>query len=118
MRKLEAFCDAVAAYHHYWEPESEAYTLRNPGMLIAGQKEVPQTKEGIRIFSCHFGGYRAFLHEVEKHCKLHPNEQFNHLMVRFGVKMPLQQEHAIDFMQRSLNSNGISLETSLDWFKE
>jgi len=107
MKKLEAICDAVAAYHHYWEPESEAYAIRNPGML-------PDEK-GKRVFSCHRAGYAALLDKVQKRCQAHPDERLELLLELFGIKMRMQKENAIDFMARCANST-LRLDTPLEWF--
>jgi len=110
VKKLEAFCDAVAAYHHYWEPESEAYTLRNPGLLPG--------ESGKRIFSCHRAGYAALLDRVQKHCAAHPEDRLELMLDTFGIKMRMQKEIAVDFMSRCANSNALKLGTSLKWFLE
>ena len=117
MKRIESFCDAVASYHDYWSPESQSYELRNPGM-ISSESQKPHTPEGKRIFSCHRAGYAALMDVVQKRCASHPQQNIKALLEYFGIKMPLQQEHAIDFISRCANSNAISLKTSLSWFLE
>src|SRR6266700_5347576 len=109
MKRLEAIADAVALYHHYWEPESEAYELRNPGMLIG--------EEGKRKFSCHRAGYASFLDRIKKHCAAHPEETIVSLLDSLGIKMKLQQKQTIDFMSRCANST-LGTEIRLQWFIE
>lgn len=111
MRKFEAICDAVAFCNHYWEPESEAYSIRNPGMLS-------ELGNGKRVFSCHRAGYAALLDRVQKHCTAHPEERLCSLLEHFGIKMQMQKEQALDFMARCANSNSLRLETTLKWFLE
>ncbi len=108
-RKLEAICDAVAAYHHYSEPESEAYGLRNPGLLLGDN--------GKRVFSCHRAGYAALLDRVQKHCRMYPDEKLPLLLEHFGIKMRAQQENALDFMGRCANAT-LGPTTNLKWFLE
>jgi hypothetical protein len=109
MKRLEAIADAVAVYHHYWEPESEAYELRNPGLLIG--------EEGKRKFSCHRAGYASFLDRIQKYCAAHPDETIVSLLDSLGIKMRQQQKQTIDFMSRCANS-AVKTETQLQWFIE
>jgi hypothetical protein len=98
--------------NHYFEPESEAYELRNPGLLMALPPEV-----GKRHFSCHRAGYTALCDRVIKHFKAHPDQNVASALESFGIKMRQQQENALDFMARCANST-LKLDTSLDWFLE
>lgn len=110
MKRLEAICDAVAMYHNYGDPESDAYAIRNPGMLLGDV--------GRRVFSCHRAGYAALLDRVQKHCAAHPDASIAWLLDSFGIKMRTQQENMVDFMSRCANSNALKLETRLNWFIE
>ena len=110
MKRLEAICDAVAACNHYWEPESESYEIRNPGML--------PDDAGKRVFSCHRAGYAALLDRVQKYCVAHPDADVLALLSHFGIRMKKQQEEAVDFMARCASSNALTLSTSLHWFVE
>jgi hypothetical protein len=110
VKRLEAICDAVAACNNYFDPDSEAYELRNPLLLIG--------TEGKRRFSCHKAGYASGMDRVSKYCLAHPEDSLNSLLEYCGVKLKLQQERAIDFISRCVNSNGLSMETRLDWFLE
>lgn len=116
-KRLEAICDAVAMYHHYAEPESEAYELRNPGLLLADTKN-GNASAGKRVFSCHRAGYAALLDRVQKHCESHPEERITALLETFNIKMKTQQQNTLDFMARCANSNALKMETSLRWFTE
>ena len=109
MRRLEAIADAVAMYNHYAEPESEAYELRNPGMLIG--------EEGKRKFSCHRAGYASFLDRIQKYCLAHPDENVVSLLDSLGIKMKQQQQQTIDFMARCANKT-LSANEKLNWFIE
>jgi len=111
MKRLEAIADAVAKYHDYWTPESEAYELRNPGML----QDPTENKK--RKFSCHRAGYASFLDRLKKHCAEHPDETIVSLLTSMGIKMRQQQEQTLDFMARCANST-LKAETQLIWFIE
>jgi len=117
MKRLECICDAVASYHNYWEPESPAYALRNPGMLH-GESKNQRTPEGKRVFSCHRAGYQALMDVVQKKCTAHPEETLQFLFESLGIVMKLQQERALDFLTRCMNSNVPTLRTNLKFFIE
>ena len=116
MKRLEALCDAIAFANHYTEPESEAYEIRNPGML-AGDAKNPRTAGGKRIFSCHRAGYAALLDVAQKRCMASPDQQLAALLEQLNIRMRIQQEQAIDFMARCANST-LTFETPLQWFIE
>jgi len=111
MKRLEAVCDAIAQYHHYGDPESEAYELRNPGLIHDKQTGSK------RVFSCHRAGYAALLDVVKKQCAANPDAHLPALLETLGIKMRVQQEQAIDFMTRCANST-LNSSTSLNWFLE
>lgn len=93
--------------NHYAEPESEAYDLRNPLLLMG--------PDGKRRFSCHRAGYASGIDRIRKHCKEHPDQSIASLLEMLGVKMKLQQENALDFIARCASST-LKLETNLSWF--
>lgn len=109
MKRLESFCDALAQYHHYWNPESEAYELRNPGML--------QGPDGKRRFSCHRAGYASLLDKVTKLCYANMDKPVSMMLESFGIKMKMQQDNALDFIARCANST-LNRDTKLRWFTE
>jgi hypothetical protein len=114
MKRLESICDSIAMVNHYYEPESEAYAIRNPGLILSDPKNRAM---GIRVFTCHRGGYAALLDIVKKGCVATPSENVSVLLARLGLDSRIQQEHAIDFMARCANS-ALTLRTSLGWFIE
>ncbi len=114
MKRLESICDSVAMVNHYYEPESESYSIRNPGLLLSDPKNRAM---GIRVFNCHRGGYAALLDVVKKQCIVAPDENVGALLIRLGMDSRIQQEHAIDFMARCANS-ALTLRTTLSWFNE
>lgn len=135
MKRLEALCDAIAYANHYMEPESEAYEIRNPGMLacIVHKKhatfschrerddgsEIKQRHEhrpdGKRIYRCHRAGYAALCDKAEKYCAANPTTEISRLLEAFGIQMSIQQEQTLDFMARCANST-LTLKTPLQWF--
>jgi hypothetical protein len=114
MKRLEAICDSVAMVNHYYEPESESYAIRNPGLLLADPKNKAM---GIRVYGCHRGGYASLLDVVKKQCIVAPEEHIGMLLTRLNIAPGIQQEHAIDFMARCANS-ALTLRTTLGWFNE
>jgi hypothetical protein len=108
--RLEAICDAIAQYNNYWEPESEAYALRNPGLLLG--------ENGKRVFTCHRGGYAALMDKVRRYCETCPDWKVEQLLVVLGIKMHMQQERALDFAARSISLAALKPDTRLAWFIE
>ena len=111
MKRLEAICDAIAMHNHYAEPESEAYSLRNPGMLLA------EDASGRREFNCHRAGYAALLHRVTIYASSNPAAHLDKLLCARGITMRMKQMEAVDFMSRCVNT-ALTLETPLQWFIE
>lgn len=109
MRRLEAVVDAVAMLHNYWNPESEAYDLRNPLLLVG--------PDGKRRYSCHRAGFASGIDLIRKHCKEHPDASIAWLLDSLGIKMKMQQENALDFASRCANAT-LKLETPLRWLME
>jgi hypothetical protein len=109
VKRFEDFADAVAHVNNYFDPESRAREMRNPGLL--------KGDAGNRIFSCHRAGYAALVDRIQKHCAAHPEEKLETLFGCFGITMRVQQEKALDFMSRCANST-LTLQTSLRWFLE
>lgn len=114
MRRLEALCDAIAYANHYYEPESEAYEIRNPGMLDGDAKN-PRTPAGKRIYSCHRAGYASLLDVAQKRCETTPDLDLMAFLEQLNIRMKNQQEQTLDFMARCANST-LTLKTPLQWF--
>lgn len=112
MKRLEAILDAVAFVNGYFDPESEAYDLRNPLLLPAHPPF-----DGKRRFPCHKAGYCSSVDRIRNFCLRHPNETLGSLLEFFDVNLSLPQERALDFMSRCLNNN-VSIDTPLNWFLE
>ena len=117
--KLESIADAISRYNAYAEPESESYTLRNPGMLPASdRKEQAKNECGIRVFSCHRAGYQALLDVLTKRSENFPAEPLSQTLKAFGITYAKQKEEACDFIGRALNTLEISQNTNLSYFAE
>jgi hypothetical protein len=112
LRRIESVIDAVAAYNHYSDPESEAYELRNPLMMLDHRPNAPTGK---RRFSCHRAGITASFDRISQFCREHPDGDLSSLLEYCGIKMKQQQDNAIDFMARCANST-LTLQTKLSWF--
>lgn len=122
INRLEAICDAVAHCNQYWEPESESYQWRNPGLLVqhnsCGDRD-RNAKEGYtyRKFSCHQGGYRALQEFVKQQYNGNAERTLEWLLIAIGVNDRMHLGKAIDFIARSTDSV-VTLDTQLKWFLE
>lgn len=69
MNKLEALADAIISVSGYLNPESETYSVRNPGALKAVSPRHIRTNSGLRVFNKALDGYAALLYDLETKCK-------------------------------------------------
>lgn len=68
MIRLEALADALAFYHKTHDPKSQAYKLRNPGLLPATLMKHLRDDQGKRQFSSYLDGYQALLFDLKIKC--------------------------------------------------
>lgn len=130
MIKLEALADSICQLNDTASPESEAYKLRNPGLLRSFSLERPQptTTEGLRIFSSFVGGYQALLKDLEIKClgrsrayainktKLQPTSTLRDLLHAYGWRDDQPIEMAISFLRSALQDRQITAATRLEYF--
>lgn len=129
MNKLEALADSLGMLNDSANPESEAYKLRNPGMLRAFSLERVQTanEQGIRIFSSFVGGYQALLKDLEIKCqgrsrayglngnKLNPASKLTDLLNAYGWKDDQPIEMVISFLKTAIE-RVVTKDTKLEYF--
>jgi hypothetical protein len=122
LKRLEALADAIAELNEYHDPESEAYRLRNPGLLRAKTLAslANSTEECIRIFESHQSGYKSLLNRIEKRCKYEKDRTVASLVATFGFADD-QAARAVNFINRSLGQDGgfvVRVGTKISFFVE
>jgi hypothetical protein len=122
--RLEALADSIANLNDYSNPESEAYQLRNPGLLRAFTIRHAADEMGRRIFPCSVDGYQALLFDLTKKClgesrsKLKPDDPVSSLLLK-GFSQPLSaEEYVLCFLQRALPKSNITARTPVKFFVE
>lgn len=111
MKRLESLADALAFANKYYEPESRSYELRNPGLLS-------ENGNGHRQFSCHRAGYASLMDALKKRCDSSPTMDLKQLLELFEIRMQKQQQEALDFLSRCLNTTAVKLDMKLRYFLE
>lgn len=113
IKKIEALAESIAICNEYFIPESEAYRLRNPGLIKAHSIAdlAAANNDCIRIFDTAQGGWRALSEKLNKLCK-HEKVSLDELL----QSMSIRTDTAVDFLQRSLNDESISEQTRLSYF--
>lgn len=113
--RVEAIADAIAELNDYHSPESEAYRLRNPG-LLRNKSLLGVTEEGFRSFTCHQAGYKALTDALLKQCERHKFKTLQDGLAHHGHGNEFAVKTAIDFMKRALGDKTISANTKLESF--
>jgi len=115
MIKLEALADALAFYHKAYDPISQAYKTRNPGLLPATMLKHTRDGEGKRTFTSFLDGYQALLFDLKIKCSgrsavRHPLITLNDL-----VQNKAAGKYLARFLTHALNET-ITGETLLSHF--
>ena len=107
MKRLESLADSLALLNDYRSPESEAYRLRNPGMLKAKTLEAlgDSTDNCIRIFTCHQGGYKALIDTLRKQCQRCGRVTLKANFTFYGHANDYEVDTAVDFIKRCQDPN-------------
>ena len=120
--RIEALADAIAALNDASNPESEAYRLRNPGLLKSYTLRHPADEGGRRIFPSLINGYGALLYDLEAKCsgrsrsKLKATSSIRDLLVR-GFSQPASSaDLVLCFLQKALPDDHIGDETQIGFF--
>lgn len=119
LKNIEALADAIKDLNNYQDPESEAYRLRNPGMLPARSLATlgDATADGVRRFSCHQAGYKALTDILEKQCARYGTGTLGKMLRQFGHGSEFEVVAALDFIHRATGITA-SPETELRIFTE
>lgn len=123
MLRIEALADAIAYTNESYLPESEAYKLRNPGLLKArtSNNSLAQLANADdqcrRIFVSYKAGYQALVYHLEFLCTRYKKMSLAEALASFGFKES-KTFTAIDFLQRSIGDASIDAKIPLSFFLE
>jgi hypothetical protein len=123
MNRLEALADALASLNEYHDPSSEAYRLRNPGMLKAFTLRHAMDDQSRRIFPSAIDGYQALLFDLRvkvtggSRSKLKPQSTLEDLLVK-GYSQPRSSvDLVLCFLKAALPKSNITEKTPLSYFR-
>lgn len=133
IKRIEALADAIAYLNKAHEPSSDAFQLRNPGLVRAySYRHLGEVdNKGRRIFSSLIGGYRFLIQDLTWKCsgqtrakgfsgKLSNLSNLNDLLKSFNLGN-LEDGHIfeiLDFLNQALPGTAINSETNLQFFLE
>lgn len=133
IKRIEALADAIAYLNKAHEPSSDAFQLRNPGLVRAySYRHLGEVdNKGRRIFSSLIGGYRFLVQDLTWKCsgqtrakgfsgKLSNLSNLNDLLKSFNLGN-LEDGHIfeiLDFLNQALPGTAINSETNLQFFLE
>lgn len=124
MKRLEALADALASLNDWTDPDSDAYKLRNPGLLRAFTLRHAMNGDGRRVFPCLVDGYQALLYDLDRKCrglsrsKLKPESRIVDLLTKGFGQPSSAEEFVLCFLQRALPNVSITSVTPLRFFVE
>lgn len=124
VNKIEALVDAIGRVNGTMDPDSAAYTLRNPLLIRSfakpGKHETDEA--GRRVFSSFLSGYKAGLFDMElkitgkSRAGLTTDNTLTNLLNVYGVKEPGGISTIVSFLRRALKDPSINATTPLSYF--
>jgi hypothetical protein len=117
MLRLEALADAIGYSNQFHEPDSEAYQLRNPGLLRAWSlfQLGSSNDESVRRFETAQGGYKALCVALERRCERAKKASLHETINFIGAA---KTDVVVDFLQRALKDTHITAKTPISFFME
>jgi hypothetical protein len=133
IKRIEALADGIAYLNKAHEPNSDAFQLRNPGLVRAySYRHLGEVdNKGRRIFTSLIGGYRFLIQDLEWKCsgqtrakgysgKLSQLSNLNDLLKSFNLD---KMEDGfifslLDFLNQALPGAEIDAKTNLKFFLE
>jgi hypothetical protein len=122
MNRIDALALSIANLNSaFSEPDSEAFSTCNPGLLKAKTLEAlgSANKDCTRIFPTVQGGYKALTNQIEKHCERHANWKLQDLLRQtFGIGNEFSIKAITDFVGLALDNHNVNGNTTLSFFTE
>lgn len=123
MTRIEALADAFAKMNGYHDPLSQAYKLRNPGMLKAFSPKHVKDESGFRVFNSFPSGYDNLVIDLSvkcsggSHSRLKPDDTLINLVQCYG-NPATAATYIKKFLRHALNDPNIMETQKLGWFLE
>ena len=123
MTRIEILADALARMNCWHDPRSEAYKLRNPGMLRAFSPKHAKDENGYRIFNSYPSGYDNLILDLQikcsgrSHARLKPDDTLVNLAACYGYPKG-SATYLKKFLRKALNDENIMESTPLSFFME
>ena len=125
VKKTEALADSISYLHKAYQPDSEAYKLRNPLMLKnyapPGKHKVDEN--GIRVFDSFLGGYKSGLYDLtlklkgESNSGIKTTDCLRNLLAVYGINKEEDINVVVFFLRKAIHKDITPL-TPLSYFKE
>ncbi len=125
INRIEALVDAVSFLHRAYQPDSEAYKLRNPMMLKnyapPGKHKVDEN--GYRVFDSLLGGYKSGVYDVTIKLKGQSNsgikttDTLRNLLAVYSINKEEDINTVVFFLRKAVNKD-INPLTPLSYFKD
>ena len=123
MTRIEALADAFAKMNGWHDPLSQAYKLRNPGMLKAFSPKHVKDESGYRIFNSFPSGYDNLILDLKikcsggSHSRLKPDDTLKNLTMCYG-NPESSATYLKKFLRHALCDENIMESQPLSWFLE
>lgn len=121
--RLEALCDAFAHLNGALDPQTDAYRLRNPLLLLAFNVKHPRDEKGRRIFRNIQVGYENGVYDLSLKCtgrtraKLTPDSTVTDLAHVYAHPTTAVR-YLVNYLRHALNDDTITARQPLRWFVE
>ena len=125
INKIEALVDSISFLHKAYQPDSEAYKLRNPMMLKnyapPGKHKIDE--KGHRVFDSYLGGYKSAVYDVtiklkgESNSGIKTTDTLRNLLAVYGINKEEDINTVVFFLRKAVNKDIHPL-TPLSYFKD
>jgi len=122
--KIEALVDAIGRLNGIHNPDSPAYQIRNPLLLVSfakpGRHDV--NTDGLRVFGSLLAGYKASCFDVSLKIKglsragLKTTDVLDNLLGCYHIVEKAAKDNVVAFVRRALKDDSVSVRTPLSYF--
>lgn len=126
VNKIEAIVDGIGRLNSIHNPDSLAYQIRNPLLLVSfakpGRHDV--NDDGLRVFNSLLAGYKAATYDMQLKIKglsragLKPTDCLENLLGCYRIAEKAAKDNVLSFVKRALKDDGLTLRTPLSYFLE